>query len=238
MPKAQKIILVLTVVAVAVAFIVALSVRAAKIAKKLREAIRAGAESMGLSYLAKGDREFVKAWSAIKPLSKSGRATNVLFGVLPSGLNLTAFLHQYTVSTGKSAHVVTHSVFALDTPAWPRVEVRRRNAVAKWFRGLLGSDKPDIDAPEGASGFERDWVVDAEDPLFANQLLTVGVRDALSAGETVAAWWFVGGKLAALHAGAMKPETLGAHIELVERVWEAIDESLKWGVPAERGETG
>ena len=237
MPKAQKIILVLTVVAVVVAFIIAISIRAAKIAKKLREAIQGVAESMGLSYLPKGDKEFVKAWAAIKPLSKSGRATNVLFGVLPSGLNLTAFLHQYTVSTGKSAHVVTHSVFAVDTPAWPKIEVRRRNAVAKWFRGLLGADKPDIDAPDGASGFERDWVIDAEDPLFANQLLTAGVRDALAVGETVSAWWFVGGKLAALHGVAMKPETLAPNIELVERVWGSIGDEFKGGAPVEPGVT-
>jgi len=234
LPKAQKIILVLAVVAVVSAFLVAISIRAAKLARNLREAIQGCGESLGLSYLAKGDKEFVKAWAAIRPLSKTGRATNVLFGVLPSGLNLTAFLHQYTVSTGKSAHVVTHWVFAVDTPTWPRIEVRRRGAVAKWFRGLVGADKPDIDAPEGALGFERDWVVDAEDPVFANRLLTASVREALAAGESVAGWWFMGGKMAALHAVAMKPEALAPNIGLVERVWGAIGDEFKGGDATER----
>ena len=210
---------------VAVILIIVVSVKHNR--RKLAE-FQASVEAMGLSFMPKGDKAFARAWSIIKPLPKGGSVTNVVFGTLASGLTLTAFKHLYAVSTGKSTHIVYHAVAAVDTPAWPRIEVKRRGAMMKWVRGVFKREKRDPAAPPPTGSendrakFDQDWIVGAEDPVFADALLTERVRLAMSLHEKVVAWWFVGGKMAVLRSDAQTPETLAESIAQIEAVWSAL----------------
>jgi hypothetical protein len=195
--------------------------------------LQAAVAAMGLSFMPKGDKDFAAAWSVIKPLHKGGSVTNVIFGSLASGLTVTAFKHLYLVSTGQGAHVVHHAVVAVDTPAWPRIEIKRRNAVMKWLQGALSRKKPDLgepapDEPDGGRvAFDRDWTVDAEDPAFAEAVLTDPVRLAMSVHEKAVAWWFVGGKMAVLRSDALTPDLLAESISQIESVWAALPDDLR-----------
>jgi hypothetical protein len=213
-----------------VVFIIVATVRDRR--RKVAE-LRAAAEAMGLSFMPKGDKDFAAAWSVIKPLHKGGAVTNVVFGTLASGPTVTAFKHFYVVSTGQGAHVVHHAVVAVDTPAWPRVEIKRRNAVMKWLQGALsrkktGPSAPDSDgAGDGRATFDREWVVDAEDAAFAESLLTEAVCMAMSLHEKAVAWWFVGGKVAVLRSDALTPDLLAESIAQIESVSAAMPDDLK-----------
>ncbi len=211
-----------------VAALVGIIIAAAKHNRRKQAEFKAAIEAMGLALQPKGDKAFAKAWSIVKPLTKGGTVTNIVFGPLGSGLALTAFKHLYMVSTGKSTHVVQHAVIAVDTPAWPKVEISRRNSLVKWVRGMMGKGKPDPAAPppnmeeSARAAFDRDWIVNADDPGFADLLLTSQVREALAADEKVSAWWFVGGKMVALRQSDLTAEVLSLGIAQIERVWDAI----------------
>lgn len=215
-----------------VAAVIGLIVAGVKESRRKQAAFADGVASMGLSLQLKGDKEFAKAWSIVKPLTKGGTVTNIVFGTLNSGLTLTAFKHVYVVSTGKSTHVVQNAVIAVDTPEWPKVEITRRNAVAKWVRGLFGKDKPDPAAPPPGleesekAEFERNWIVNADDAAFAEALLTPEVRAELESDEKVAAWWFVGGKMLSLRATSPTLDLLTDGIAQIERVWAAIPQGI------------
>lgn len=228
MAPQAKMLLVIGVAAGVLGVIVAIIVGVSRAQKKRREAMAAAARAMGLAYLARADKAFVKAWSIVKPLSKGGTASHVVYGTLPSGLELTAFEHQYAVSTGNSVHVVTHAVFACETADWPEVSLKRRGAVSKWFQDLMNRGETDLDEDgEADTGFSRNWVVRAEDAGFAEQLLTAELRAVMDAGEKTPWWWFTGGKMAVLVAGKLDEKTLSAGVGLLESAWAALPPDLR-----------
>lgn len=202
------------------AIAVALAIRGAKVARQRAAELKALAERLGLAILEKGDKEFVKAWSAVKPLKSSGKATNILYGRLDSGRDLTAFSHTYVVSTGKSAHAVTHTVAAYDCPAWPAFSVQRRNALVAAVRSLF--KKPD--PADGAASFESEWVVEAADPDWKRALLTPELMGMLAAQhKTFAGLWVREGKLAVLFSGALNVESLERALAAIEPAMVAME---------------
>ncbi|MFM9956968.1 MAG: hypothetical protein ACKVZJ_02745 [Phycisphaerales bacterium] len=233
-----KLLLVLFVIAGVVGAIVAVIIASARAAAKKRAELVALAASFGLTYLPKGDKAFVKAWSIVKPLSKNGTAKHVLYGTLNSGLTLTVFEHQYAVSTGKSVHVITHSVFAVESPDWPKVSLQRRGMVAKWFLDLMGGnrDQPDDDEPEGPPGFARNWAILTDDPAFADHMLTPELRAVIDGAEKVPWWWFDGGKVTVLIGSALTAEVFRRGVELIEAACAVLPADLREAAQSHRAE--
>lgn len=221
-------LLVICVAGAIVVAVITTILAAVRAAARRKAALIDAAQSIGLSYLPKADKAFVKAWSVIKPLSKSGSAKHVMFGMLPSGTGVTVFEHQYAVSTGKSVHVVTHSVFAADTPDWPEVSLQRRGAVEMWFRGLFGRAEADeaSEHKDGPPDFHRRWRIKTEDESFADLLLGEPLCAVIDESEKAPWWWFGGGKMAVLISTPLDHDTLLRGIDLLEAARAAIDPRL------------
>jgi len=226
-----KLLLVLCVAVGVIGGVVLVIVAAARAAARKRAELMAAADRLGLAYLPKGDKAFVKAWSVVKPLSKSGSASHVVYGTLPSGLMLTAFEHQYAVSTGKSVHVVTHAVFAVETPDWPQVTLQRRGMVSKWFLDLIGRTELDDDQDaDGPPGLARTRAVTPEDAAFADHLLSAPGRAVIDGAEKAPWWWFAGGKMTVLIGSALSPDVLDRGVALVEEAVHALPADLQQAV--------
>lgn len=208
------VLIVITMVAVA------LIIRSVRERKKRVAALREAIGGLGLEMQDKADKDFVKAWSAIKPLSKGGKAEHVLWGELRNALAFTAFQHTFVVHTGKSAHVVVHSVYAVDTPAWPTLSVTRANALSRWLTGLSAGRGLRNKAADGP--FEENWKVKADNQPFADTLLTPHIRDTLASLPWCTSLWFVGGKMALIAKRRLSPEDLSSATAALEQLWEHI----------------
>jgi len=221
-------IMMVALVATILVIVIGVAIAQTRKRKAVVESIRLAAESLGLGYLAKADKAFVQAWSAIKPLYKRGSAACVVFGDIDPGLRLTAFEHSYVVSTGKSAHRICHSVFAVDTPAWPTVTLERRGAAAKWFRRVLGRAEPP--GAGETEAFSETWRITG-DQAFAQTLLTDRVRSAIAEPQWAASWWFIGGKLALIGKHTLTEERLRTAVASLARVWDALPAELRHADP-------
>lgn len=210
------------VIAVSIAVVaIAFAVRAARIARQRAAELKAFAERLGLSVMDKGDKAFVKAWSVIKPLKSSGKATSILYGGLPSGRGFTAFSHTYIVSTGKSAHAVTHTVAAYDCPAWPSISFQRRNAIAAAVRSMFKKPNP---ADTGAV-FESDWLIESGDAGWKAAVLTPDVMTMLSTmPKAFAGLWVHEGKLVTLYSGNFTVERLEEAVAALESFMAALEQ--------------
>lgn len=211
---------------------VALVVRVKRQIQQRADDMKAAADAAGFAYEPAGDKEFVKAWAAIKPLPARGKVQNIVYGRLSDGLHLTAFEHTYVVSTGKTTHVIAHSVFAVDTPAWPKLSIERRSPISRWLRGLFtGRAAPAAQDPRDPVAFELRWVVQCGDPGFAERFLRPAVLETLDSIDWASSWWCVGGKLALIARRTMTQAGLVEGIAAIERLWRALPEEFS-GHPA------
>lgn len=201
-----------------VILVIALMARSAHARAKSVQYEQAAA-ALGLRYEPTGDAGFRAAWSALPELPAKGKIEHVVFGE-HRGVAVTAFRHHHVVSTGQSAAVIVHWVFSTETPEWPAVHLRRRSALGLLFghRSRVTSD----------AVFDRAWVIKADSPAFAAEILTEPVRRMLMAPVpqksrgTKCSWRIRDARLCLLVRGAVRPEQLAPHLDRVVEVWAAM----------------
>lgn len=108
------------------------------------------------------------------------------------GRPIEAIEHTYIVSTGKSAHAVTHSVIATPVPhAWPQLALTSRHIFATWWNSVTGHDfKVENEA------FNARWIIKTNNRDFTLLFLTPEIQQFLAASPRAESWQLANGSLA------------------------------------------
>jgi hypothetical protein len=157
------------------------------------------------------------------PMLRSGpRGVKLWFGGEVDGRRVDLIEHQYVVSTGKSAHTVTHTAAATPVPpAWPRVTLSSRHALASWWASMTGNTfKVENEA------FNDRWIVKTESPDFVLLLLTPEVQEFLADAPSAESWHVGGGSLCWLVRKQLKPRDLPPPLARVAALRNLLPQEL------------
>lgn len=170
-----------------------------------------------------------QAFSRVGTLRKlPGGARNVRFaGSVHAGdREITIVEHSYTVSTGKSHHVVYNSIAAVDGPAaWPDLRLTSENFLHK-IADMVGHKDIRVESEE----FNKRWRVKGKDEEFATVLLTPKIQETLTAWPR--GYWLAigGGAIAVVMHGSLNAERLNAMIRMVTELADLIPPEMEmWG---------
>ena len=137
------------------------------------------------------------------------------------GRRLIGFEHVHIIHTGSTAAPVYRSVFALETPPWPSLTVRRKSALGAALRRMFGSRDLQFDLPE----FNRRFRVTTNDPDFALVLLSPALQRHIMSKPSVI-WRLMNGWLVLVYPGALRFDRAEASIARLRRFAELIPPEL------------
>jgi hypothetical protein len=142
------------------------------------------------------------------------------------GLPVEVIEHRHVVSTGKSAHVITHAASATPVPAtWPRVSLTPRGAFAKLWEAVAGKDLQLED-----DAFNQRWTVKSDTPDFAILLLSPDVQRFLADADPRETWHVTPGALCRVVRSNFKPGGMAVAIRRVAAFRAMLHPELDyWG---------
>lgn len=143
-------------------------------------------------------------FTALPMLRSGAKGVKSWAGGEISGRRIDFLEHAYVVSTGKSAHVVTHTAIATPcSPAWPRLSLTPRHGMAKLWASITGKDfKVENDA------FNDRWRIKTENLDFAILFLTPEVQEFLAHAPSAETWHLGNGSLCCVIRKKIKPRVL------------------------------
>lgn len=157
-----------------------------------------------------------------------GKIKNVIEGELDGRL-MYGFEHVHVVHTGNATIPVHRTIFAMETPQWPRVDIKRKGALGAALRRLLGRPDLRFDLPE----FNRRMRVITSDASFAITLLSPELQEHILKKPSVV-WRLLDGWLCLIHSGPMRFDRAPDSLARLESFWKLIPPELEyWQAPRE-----
>ncbi|MCZ6811270.1 MAG: hypothetical protein O7D97_04635 [Planctomycetota bacterium] len=191
----------------------------ARSARKL--AVPDVAESLGLTYRKKADREFVKSYSDLPGIRSSGSVMHLLTGELDERL-VTIFQHTYMIYTPQAPVPIIHSVYAVEGPQWPMLRVAPRPFWARLARRLGWRAGMELDLPQFNAAFK----VTTDDEDFALTLLCPEMQHFMMDKRNVR--WYVGrGRVCLIYSGSLKPPRITESLDRLRRFWSLVPPELE-----------
>ncbi len=179
------------------------------------------AERLGLTYRGKGDKEFRSRFSFLVAVPRGASIRHVYEGLL-DGRPIEVFQSSYMVSTGQTMVQVSHTIYAVEAPAWPATQIAARN----WFGRLihkLGRPRGlELDDPE----FNRRFRLKTDDEDFAIALLSPDMQ-AFMLSKTSVKWRITPGRLCMIYNGTLKADRLEASLQRLQRFWALVPTELE-----------
>ncbi len=167
------------------------------------------------------DEGVVKAlFHDLPEIKSSGKIKSVIEGEI-DGRRLIGFEHVHIIHTGSTAAPVYRSVFALETPPWPSLTVRRKSGLGAALRRMFGSRDLQFDLPE----FNRRFRVTTHDPDFALVLLSPALQRHIMSKPSVI-WRLMNGWLVLVYPGALRFDRAEASIARLRKFAELIPPEL------------
>lgn len=201
-------------------------------AKAVTAARRAGAErdtareafsrEHALSIRKSDEGVIKKRFRRLPEVKSGGKIKNVITGER-AGRALCAFEHVHVVHTGNAAIPVQRTVFAIETPHWPRVDIKRKSTLGAALRRVFGGKDLEFDLPE----FNRRMRVVTPDPSFAITLLSPDLqRHILTKPHVV--WRLIDGWLCLIYNGSLRFDRAPNSLERLETFWRLIPPELEY----------
>ncbi len=148
-------------------------------AKKRRLLVAQATSAAGLSLDPAPDQAArAQAWEhvgAMRDLNRGANGVKWCAAGTIDGRQVHLLEHAYAVSTGKSTHVVRHTIAATPCPTtWPHLKVEEENLLTK-LAGALGRKDFQLES----EAFNKRWRVSTDNEDFALLVLTPAVQEWL-----------------------------------------------------------
>jgi hypothetical protein len=140
------------------------------------------------------------------------------------GVPVEVIEHVYVVSTGKSAHTVTHSVFTTPCPSsWPPLSLTPSGPLSKMWEAITG---PDLQVED--ESFNRRWKIKCESQDFALLFLSPEAQRFLAAGPAHETWHVAGGSLCWVARRKLAHQEIAATVERLARLRAMLPPELEF----------
>ncbi len=179
------------------------------------------AERLGFTYRGKGDKEFRARFTFLAAVPRGASIRHVYEGSL-DGRPLVVFQSSYMVSTGQAMVQVSHTIYAVEAPAWPATQIAARNWAGRLFRKLRRPTGLELDDPE----FNRRFKLKTDDEDFAIALLSPEMQ-AFMLSKTSVKWRIASGRLCMIYSGTLKAGRIETSLQRLQRFWELVPTELE-----------
>lgn len=204
-----------------VCFVVARSVGAHQ--QQRQEATEEFAATHALAARAARDTADLKREFRMLPEIKHGGSIRRAFEGFIAGRRFVLFEHVYMVHTGSAAVPVIRTIYAVETPRWPRVEVSPNRGLRRLIPQSFGRARLELDLPE----FNRRMRVKAADPDFALTLLSPELqRHILS--RPIGTWRLIEGWICLIEQGSLRLDRATRGIAHLQRFLELLPQELEY----------
>jgi len=189
------------------------------------------AERLGFEYEAKESRAFNASWDFLPEVKRGGGSRHVMRRRVESGQSLVIFEHTYVMNTGQVVIPVPHVVYALETPAWPRLSVTPRGFFGRLML-RLGRTSGSLLLDEDR--FNKAFVTRTVDEPFAASLLTPDLQQFLLTNPRGVAWRFDRGWACLIYDGKLRADRIERSLERLSDFWRRVPDQLREWEPARR----
>jgi len=179
------------------------------------------AQKLGLSYRGKGDKEYRARFNFLVAVPRGATIRHIHEGSL-DGRPIEIFQSSYMVSAGQTMVQVSHTIYAVEAPAWPATQIAARNWFGRLVRKLGRPTGLELDDPE----FNRRLRLKTDDEDFAIALLSPQMQSFMLSKTTVK-WRIASGKLCMLYNGTLKADRMEASLQRLRRFWELVPPELE-----------
>ncbi len=179
------------------------------------------AQELGLTYKGKGDKEFRSRFDFLVAVPRGASIRHVYEGSL-DGRPIEVFQSSYMVSTGQAMVQISHTIYAVEAPAWPATQIAARNWFARLFRKIGRPTGLELDDPE----FNRRFRLKTDDEDFAIALLSPEMQ-AFMLSKTVVKWRIASGLLCMIYNGPLNADRMEASLQRLQRFWALVPPELE-----------
>jgi hypothetical protein len=176
---------------------------------------------LGLTYRGKGDKEFRARFSFLVAVPRGASIRHIYEGSL-DGRPIEVFQSSYMVSTGQAMVQVSHTIYAVQAPAWPATQIAARNWFGRLVRKFGRPTGLELDNPE----FNRRFRFKTDDEDFAIALLSPEMQGFMLS-KTSVKWRIASGRLCMLYNGTLKPDRMEASLQRLRQFWSLVPPELE-----------
>lgn len=211
----------------AIAVVAIIAARASKKGRRTQRVAKTEqATTLGLTLRAESVKDTKKRFHTLPEIRRGGSIKRVYEGEI-GGRRLVAFEHIQMIYTGNATLPILRTVYALETPAWPRVDIVPTQAIGAFIRRLFGRRGIELDLPE----FNRRFRVVTPDEAFVVTLLSPDLQRHILDKPNVK-WRLVGGWLCLVYNGKLRLDRAGKSLDRLARFAELIPPELEhWTAP-------
>ena len=178
------------------------------------------AAEAGLSPMTKAEGEIRSLFGRLPEVRKHGKIKRTFSGER-LGRHVIAFEHMHMIHTGNATVPIYKTVYAIETPPWPRVDVVPQLPIGRFIRRLLGRRGMELDLPE----FNRRFSVRATEEDFAVVLLSREVQRHILSKPGVT-WRLIDGWLCLIYPGRLRLPKAGVSLDRLERLAQLVAPEL------------
>ncbi len=179
------------------------------------------ARQLGLTYRGKGDKEFRARFTFLVAVPRGASIPHIYEGSL-DGRPIEVFQSSYMVSTGQTMIQVSHTIYAVEAPAWPATQIAAHSWFVRLFRKLNRPTGLELDDPE----FNRRFRLKTDDEDFAIALLSPDMQGFMLS-KTSVRWRITPGLLCMIYSGTLKADRMEASLQRLQRFWELVPTELE-----------
>ena len=179
------------------------------------------AQQLGLTYRGKGDKDFRARFTILAAVPRGASIRHIYEGSL-DGRPIEVFQSSYMVSTGQTMVQVSHTIYAVEAPEWPAMQIAARNWFGRMLRKLGRPTGLELDDPE----FNRRFRLKTDDEDFAIALLSPEMQ-AFMLSKTSVKWRIASGRLCMIYSGTLKADRMEASLQRLRRFWELVPTELE-----------
>ncbi len=213
------------VVGVATVLFVAIGVRAIRRVGRRKGARTSAAEMeagrLGFAYTARGDKAFRERFAHLPEVPRGATIKHVMEGHL-DGRPAILFEATYVVSTGQAVVPIAHTIYTIESPAWPTTHIKPRNLFGRLAVKLGRKPRLAMENPV----FNLKVKVKTDDDDFAIALLSPQMQEFMLSKTSV--WWrIVGSRVCLIYSGTLKSYRMESSLQRMRRFWELTAPELE-----------
>ncbi len=179
------------------------------------------ARRRGFVYTARGDKQFRARFAHLGEVPRGATIKHVMAGHL-DGRPAVFFEATYMVSTGQMVVPVAHTIYTVESPAWPATHVTPRNLF--WRLAVKLGRQPRLAMENPA--FNLRFKLKTDDDDFAIALLSPEMQEFMLT-KTTARWRIVGSRVCLIYAGTLKSSRMESSLQRMRGFWELVAPELE-----------
>lgn len=165
------------------------------------------AAQFGLAYQKKAPLAAASSHAHLPEIKRRGGLRHVMRGEFEKR-PFIAFQHTYQIFTGQGTAPVSHTVYSVQAPLWPRLSIERRHMIGRLYLKFTSKEPMVLEEP----AFIRRFKVITANEDFALTVLHPEMQRFLLSKTTVA--WHIGrGLLSLVYPGPMKVKRIGQSLD-------------------------